>query len=253
LVCAGVAVVGVASGASFALGDGDLFHATLPDGLRACLARSGQPLDPADCKALTRLPELPAETTDARTFAIGFAWPSDSLVVVRAMLAKGSNVTPLNREQSVAFAGGAANAAAKQYSGARVRGTPDVKVVEAGGLPVARIDYDIDGLPRERAFMQHAAAVVVAADDGDYSVCFNASAAHAAEADALADELLPTLAVLHPAKPARLHFTILGRIVGFTLLVFLATVLAILVGVRASRRKRVAPASMDPPRLGGFQ
>jgi hypothetical protein len=223
--------------------DGDAFSFSLGSDAQPCIVYPPSLFDrascPRDAKPLTEPPKLNPES---RVLMLGSVRADDAGGPARATVI--ATVTQLsdNTEPGVLqeFAHGMADGLVKSKSGAKLRTGPEAKLVTVGGVHVARIVFDVDGLSAQG--LDHVVSYAAWSETGDYTITFMANPAHGPAVDAIADQLATTMHVAHPAPPKSL---LRGRGIGGTLLGAMAAlaVPAIVWFVVSNRRKRAAAAT----------
>lgn len=176
--------------------DGDAYLITIPDDAHPCIVFPAGLFDKTLCpKDAKPAAAAPGVNPDSRALALGSVQAGDAfatVVVTATQLA--DNAEPSDVRE---FAHGMADGLAKSRHGATLRGEPDVQSLTLGGVRVARIAFDVDGLS-DRG-LDHVISYASWSKTSDYNFTFMTAPAHAAVIDALAD---CTAATLHEAVPA---------------------------------------------------
>jgi hypothetical protein len=233
--------------APLVLHDTDRFHVTLRDGMRSCLASHDVPADPAACKDVARYPTLPPESAESRSFVVGALWPEDAVAVVTGTLVKMEHPAPEDIPLATEFAKGMSEGAVKQLPGASVHGSPDVRLLDVGGMPVARIAFDLDSVSADKSVTEHNVCYVAASEEGLYALSFATSKADAAALRTIEEDVIATLRVQHPAPAHESLAYSAGYLVGQLLVVVIVIVFAVVVVVRSRRKGRLPPVPGAPP------
>jgi hypothetical protein len=185
--------------------DGDAYAITLPDDARPCIVYPAGLMDRSHCPPDAKpLATSPAINPDSHMLALGSVSSGDAVgtvIVTATQLA--DNAEPADLHE---FGRGLADGLVKSRQGAKLHGEPDVQSRTMGGVHVARIAFDIDGLS-DRG-IDHAISYSSWSKTNDYTLTFLTAKAHAAAIDALADR---TAATLREAEPAPGHQARLGH------------------------------------------
>lgn len=188
--------------------DGDAYAITLPDDARACLVYPPGLMDRSHCPPDAKpLATTPAINPDSHMLALGSVSAGDaigSVIVTATQLSDNAEPSDLHE-----FARGLADGLVKSRQGAKLHGEPNVQSRTMGGVHVARITFDIDGLSDRGS--DHAISYSSWSKTNDYTFTLLTAPAHAAAIDALADR---TAATIHEAEPAPGNQARLGHRIG---------------------------------------
>jgi hypothetical protein len=213
--------------------DGDGYAITIPDDAHACLVYPAALMDRSHCPPDTKaLATAPAINPDSHVLALGSVAAGEAfatVIVTATQLADNAEPGDLHE-----FAHGLADGLVKSRHGATLHAEPDVRSLTLGGVHVARITFDVDGLS-DRG-LDHAITYSSWSKTNDYTFTFITAPAHAAAIDALADR---TAATIHEAQPAPGNQARLGhRVARVTVEIVGALLVPVVVWTLIARARR---------------
>jgi hypothetical protein len=234
----------------------ELSVALEPSGARACVMFPVSARDPVACAGVKPAAQEPPSRPGSRNIASGVivvdgdAGPTRAAVFAFSWIAMEHSAEP-DQETAAAFARGIADATRSDlHSGVR-GGVPLTQLHAVDGLTVARITYDLDGLPEyKRAVMEHDVVNAVWVEGGVYSLLFMSSSEQAAFVDDLAEQSGSTIHVTHPAPPHASPSSRAGYAIGYFVGSFVCvggTLIGAIVAAVFLLRKRSSPKPPPPP------
>lgn len=149
---------------------------------------------------------------------------------------------PETNADALAYAREYAGGVARSLGSATVRGAPVAEMWHVDGIPLIRFAFDLDGVPEDRALMQHHVGFAATARDARYTIVFSSRTSDATVIDAFANDSITSIQLPHRA-PTLGHLVgswaarLFGGAVALTLLVTLVVLLV---------RRRKARAQAGP-------
>ena len=90
----------------------------------------------------------------------------------------------------------------KSFPGGTPRGDESrVRILTAHGVPVARFEYDVDGLSGSMRRFEHHVTYGIWSPEGVYTYSLSSVAQDAAAVDAMADDMVGSVRIAHLAPP----------------------------------------------------
>lgn len=186
--------------------DGDLFSVTIPSTLRACFAFPASRFDASKCPPGTKTIDPSAFPEKVRPMAIAFfrlgADGGGDFVQLTVSLTLMNHPYQPIPVTAKAWARGLMKSVPKAFPGGTPHGDETrVRVLTAHGLPVARFEYDVDGLSGKWERFDHHVTYGIWSPEGVYTYSLSSVAQDAAAVDATADDMVESVRIAHLAPP----------------------------------------------------
>lgn len=186
--------------------DGDLFSLAIPASLHACFAFPPARFDASKCPPGSKTVDPSAFPQKVRPIAIVFFRPATDgggafaqLTVSMTLMDHAYQPVPAIAK---AWAGGLMKGVPKSFPGGTPRGDESrVRILTAHGVPVARFEYDVDGLSGSMRRFEHHVTYGIWSPEGVYTYSLSSVAQDAAAVDAMADDMVGSVRIEHLAPP----------------------------------------------------